>query len=110
MDKHSGIEAGMQHTIIQISILHCSKTGRMYPYKMLKTMKQRKPMSMDVSKNDVYNAITSLEKSGLIKIYTEKAGRKKYCRITRKGSEVLESTKRIMARNLKEISKIIKEN
>lgn len=110
MKESAGINTGMKHTILQMCILHYSKKGKTYPYKLLKTLKQKKPMFETVSKNDVYNATASLAKNGFVKMYEDHDSRKRYCRITKKGTDVLMSSREIMFKNLKEVSKLLREN
>ena len=61
-------------------------------------------------KNDVYNTLTSLEKSGFIvsKAKIEGGKLKNYYHVTSVGKGAIKESKRLMADSFKEIAKIVK--
>jgi DNA-binding PadR family transcriptional regulator len=76
----------------------------------MKEFQEKTKIFGNIDKNDIYNSITQLSDKGLIKFYISKNSTKKYCKITKKGKAVLESSKSIMLDHIKEISKLLQEN
>ncbi len=104
------IDEKLRHSVLMIRTLHMIKLGKKaYPYDLLKRMKDKNnPMFCDLSKNDIYNAISALENKGLI-VDVGAKGEKKYYRITKRGTDLLNSSKTILIKHLKAIQKMFNE-
>jgi len=105
----------MKRQVLKLMVLRRIKAGRAYSYAIIKEL-GNEHLSMFLKKdtgsvkNDVYNTISVLERSGYIKLSRAAAsdGGKKYYRITPKGSTVLTESKRLFLASMKELMKIIK--
>ncbi len=84
----------MRHTILKIRILVRIKSESTYPYALIKEFESGHSAAFfgATIKNDVYNVLSSLEKSGYIKAVVRNKGKaKKYYVITKKGSSTVAS-------------------
>jgi DNA-binding PadR family transcriptional regulator len=89
-----------------------------YPYSIANDMKKGckewhgKGLLSDVTKSDVYNAISALEKQGYITSKTElKSGRvHRYYKSTKKGQEALKKAQKIREEMIKAFSTLMGDN
>ncbi len=84
----------MRRTILKIRILVRIKSSSTYPYALIKEFENGHAAAFFGStiKNDIYNILGSLEKSGYIKAVVRSSDNgKKYYVITKKGSSTVAS-------------------
>ena len=89
-----------------------------YPYSIANEMKKTckawhgKGLLSDMTKSDVYNAISALEKQGYITSKTElKSGRMhRYYKSTKKGPEALKNAQKIREEMIKAFSALMGDN
>ncbi len=104
----------MRRMIFKLMLLSEIKEKKRYPYELIELMadpKKAKFMGSKKSdiKNDIYNIVRMLEKSGYIKlVVSKKRSDKKYYSITPEGREALVKSKKLMLRYMKELVKLIK--
>lgn len=106
----------MRKQILKLMILRRVKNGKAYSYAITKEFDNEqvstflKKSTGTSVKNDVYNTIAALEKSGYIKQTAKaEAGRmKKYYGITPKGREALRVHKLIFMKAMKEFMRILR--
>lgn len=110
MDGIRNINKDFRRGLLLFVIMQIIKRERAYPYALLKIIKKSKnPILCSNTKSDVYNAISSLEKSKLIKI-TERPGSlkfQKYYVLTKMGKGILKEQTEILGSTLKNISKLV---
>jgi len=104
----------MRHMVLKLLILKRIKSGRTYSYALIKEFSndhisgllQKEQGSV---KNDIYNTINALEKSGYIKVKVESGATrpKKYYTITKSGNSTLLQTKRLFIESMKSLMKIL---
>lgn len=105
----------MRRQILKIMILQRIKSSSAYSYAIIKEF-DNPHMSTFLQggsarvKNDVYNTIAALERSGYIRhqIRAGSSSTKKYYNITPKGKEALRVHKKIFMSAMKEFMKILK--
>lgn len=110
----SFLNRDMKKTMLKLAILRRSSKEKVYPYAIVKEFSERRHGAglfddgKDI-KNGVYNTIKVLENSGYIHLSGQKFGSraKNYYAITRKGRLVLDSTRRVLAESMKELSSIV---
>mgnify|MGYP001626160712 CR=1 FL=1 len=91
---------------LELKLLRCIGRGEAYPYSLLKELENVKIGKFKLSKSDIYNAISSLERKKYIKV-SKQAGAKKYYKLTANGRKALSGTKRILLNTMKGISKML---
>ncbi|MDE1810788.1 MAG: hypothetical protein KGH66_01995 [Candidatus Micrarchaeota archaeon] len=104
----------MKRQVLKLMVLRRIRAGRAYSYAIIKEL-GNEHLSMFLKKdtgsvkNDVYNTINALERSGYIKFTpaSKLAGGKKYCVITAQGRSVLLESKRLFIESMKELMKIL---
>lgn len=109
------INKDMRHMMLKLLLLRRIKSGRTYSYALIKEFSneripkilQKKPGSV---KNDIYNTINALEKSGYIrvKVETDRMRVKKYYTITKSGNYALAQTKRLFMNSMKSLMEILR--
>ncbi len=106
-----GIDRGMARGIARLVILSQIKKSRTYPYALLRCIKGHQFLGKFVSKSDVYNITTSLEKDGYIRRNARVSGGRlqKVYAITPEGAEVVKNKDRIIKRTISDFRKLIKE-
>ena len=104
----------MRHIVLKLLILKRIKSGRTYSYALLKEFSNDRISGLLQKekgnvKNDIYNTINALEKSGYIKVKADvnNARLKKYCTLTRSGKATLAQTKRIFISSMKSLMEIM---
>ena len=97
--------------LLKIFILKIIKKKKIYSYALIKEIIAYKNfnhfISEDEVKNDVYNAIASLEKEGYIKVSSKK-DHIKYYKITEKGSNALNEINKNFKETWQRMRRIIK--
>jgi DNA-binding PadR family transcriptional regulator len=99
----------IKHMVLRLRILARMKTGRVYPYSLIKEFEKTgfgKVMGPTL-KNDVYNTLKALEKTDYVKITTklEKGRVKHYYTLTKKGDNTFKEVVKIMISSAKEANK-----
>jgi DNA-binding PadR family transcriptional regulator len=104
----------MRHMVLKLLILKRIKSGRTYSYALIKEFSNERISGLLQKdhtnvKNDIYNTINALEKSGYIKVKAEtgKIRPKKYYTITKSGNAALLQTKRLFMGSMKNLMKIL---
>ena len=105
----------MSHIVLKLIVLRRIQKSAVYTYALIKEFDRpamaglMKKHGMSV-KNDLYNTVSALEKSGYIKVRakTEDGRIKKYYHITGKGAAALSDTKAIFLRSMGELVKILR--
>lgn len=110
MEEDKYFSREKKRIILRLRILRRIQVGKAYSYEISKEFGSghlAKFFGKNI-KNDVYNTINALESSGYIKVSTKvEGGRiKKYYSLTKKGSGVMKSAKRIMNDMAKEVTKL----
>lgn len=113
--KHPYINKEFRHLILKFIILNKISCGKTYSYSLIKDIKDIGSPKFTIRdksavKNDVYNTISSLERAGLIKSTDklESGRRKKYYKLTKKGSTTLKEARKILAPMVKELRNSLK--
>ncbi|MCL5092475.1 MAG: PadR family transcriptional regulator [Candidatus Marsarchaeota archaeon] len=109
---HPYMDKELKHIILKAIILNKIKRGNVYSYSLIKEISKLnnlKVFSKDI-KNDVYNVISALEKSGYIKITArvENGRLKKYFTLTKKGDTALTDIKKGFDNAVKSLKKAIR--
>lgn len=106
----------MRRTMLKMRILMRIKKSSLNAYGILKEMSASKRAfrffkSKNEMRNDIYNTIKSLEKSGFIKSTqkTENGRIKQYYRLTPKGTGAVNSARKMFREHFKELSMIFNE-
>lgn len=102
--------------IVKIMILSYIKKHRTYPYQLLGIIKSLKPlhdqqMRSSITKNDIYNMTSALEKGGYIRSSTVMSGRKakKIFAITKRGQGVVKNKNKIFFAMISQLKRLVKE-
>lgn len=106
------MDMDMKRIILKIRILGMIKKGKMYPYALIKEFESSGFCRFfgPTIKNDTYNSLKVLEKTGYIKM-TAKMGDgkvKNYYSITSSGSMALKQLGKMMKSTLKDADKILR--
>jgi DNA-binding PadR family transcriptional regulator len=112
--KNPYMNKDMRHIVLKLLLLKRIKGGRTYSYALIKEFSNDRISGLlqkeqGSVKNDIYNTINALEKSGYIKVVAE-AGKirpKKYYTITKSGNSALLQTKRLFMGSMKSLMKIL---
>jgi DNA-binding PadR family transcriptional regulator len=108
------LRKGVQSIALKLMLLKRIAQREVYSYALLKELgrshgflRHLKHHGMDV-KNDVYNTVKALEKSGYIKMDARvEGGRlKKYYSITKSGRDVLKQTKKVLTSSMRSLIEI----
>jgi DNA-binding PadR family transcriptional regulator len=111
---HPFMNKDMSHIVLKLVLLRRIEQGEVYSYAMVKELGNSKfsfflkKYCLDV-KNDTYNTLKALEKSGYIKVDSriENGRLKKYYYITARGKNAIKNSKLLFMKNMKELMKII---
>ena len=105
----------MRHIVLKLLILKRIKSGRTYSYALLKEFSNDRISGLLQKekgnvKNDIYNTINALEKSGYIKVRAGayKARSKKYYALTSSGKLALAQTKKIFISSMRSLIEIMR--
>ena len=95
--------------VIKLIILKNIERKNNYPYGIFKKIKSNKHFIFKISKNDLYNTISSMEKDGLIKSNNKisKDNGHKTFQITEKGKEISKKSKEIMHSHITALKKLM---
>ena len=103
---------GLRNEMLKIILLNHLSRHAGYPYELLKAIEGRKVfMFKGLTKNDLYNAIASLEKQGFIKskIVMKGAQAQKHYLHTAKGKKIVLASRKQMIKSFREVTKMMKE-
>jgi DNA-binding PadR family transcriptional regulator len=111
------IDKGMKKGILKVMVLSYIATKKTYPYALLKKMNEFTSIHAghsafgDITKSDMYNIVSSLEKGGFVRSRTQLKGNKvqKMFAITTKGNAVIKNKNRIIGNMIKELTMLVKE-
>ena len=104
----------MRRMIFKLMLLSEIKEKKRYPYELIELMAAQKATFIGSKKNeiknDIYNIIRSLEKSGYVKLVPGSSRKqdKKYYKITPQGRAALLKSKKLMLSYMKELVRLIK--
>ena len=104
----------MRRMIFKLMLLSEIKEKKRYPYELIELMATQKAAFIgskkDEIKNDIYNIIRGLEKSGYVKLVSSKGRKqdKKYYKITPQGRKALLKSKKLMLSYMKELVRLVK--
>ena len=111
-DRESNIVRGYRNEILKMILLSLLIKNGSYPYALLKAIQKKRMWFLrNVVKNDVYNALSSMEKQGYIKskmAFADSSARKNY-KITPKGRRIIKAARITMLNSFGDIAKMIKE-
>ena len=106
----------LQKGAVKIMILSYVRNHKTYPYELLKVIKSIKPIHgytlfNPITKNDIYNLTSTLEKEGYIKSKATLKGNKvqKVFTITKRGEKVVRNKDKIFFAMMEEMKKLVKE-
>jgi DNA-binding PadR family transcriptional regulator len=109
------MDKDMRHIVLKLLILKRIKDGRTYSYALIKEFSNErisKLLKTEPSnvKNDIYNTINTLEKSGyiLMKVKADNKRIKKYYTLTKSGSSALAQTKKLFANSMRSLMEILR--
>jgi DNA-binding PadR family transcriptional regulator len=109
IEKNS-LTKDMKKVMIKIKILKIIATNRMYSYAIINEIANSQNLTKffnrrEAIKDEVYNTINILEKSGYIRVARQSTTVRvvKYYEITKEGKSVLNSAKKVYAASIKEI-------
>jgi DNA-binding PadR family transcriptional regulator len=114
-DQNRYMSKDMRHIVLKLLILKSIKNGKTYSYALVKKFSNDRISGMlqkkdGEVKNDIYNTINALEKSGYIKaksgVNNERS--KKYYTLTSSGKATLAQTKRIFLSSMKSLMEIMR--
>ncbi len=96
--------------MIKLIVLNNIQKNNSHPYAILKKIKSNKYINLNVTKNDVYNVISSMEKDGLIKCkgFDTSKTHKKFI-VTSKGKSITNRSKTIIIDHIKALKKLTDE-
>ncbi|MDE1768222.1 MAG: PadR family transcriptional regulator [Candidatus Micrarchaeota archaeon] len=110
------LDKGVKKGILKIMILSHIYNNKTYPYALLKTMRATAIIHghdafKGITKNDMYNLTSSLEKDGFLKSKTQLKGNKvqKVFTITGRGRDVVKNKERVIKDMIKELTRLVKE-
>lgn len=110
------ISRDMRHVILKVKILHCVAKHKTYAYSLIEKfnnshMQMMLKKSGAALKNDIYNNMKSLERSGYItsKTIVENRKMKVYYTITKKGKEANSQSKALFKNMIKELNDIMSD-
>lgn len=110
--NESGIIRGYRNEILKVILLNNLVRSDEYPYALLKALQKKKIWFLqNVTKNDVYNALSSMEKQGYIKskIKTEGSSVRKNYKVTPEGKKIVKTARMAMLDSFRDVAKMIKE-
>ena len=103
----------MMHIVLKLILLRKIQKREIYSYALIKEFDNPKILHFLKNhsgvKNDIYNTVKALEKSGYIKMSARiNSGRlKKYYRITDRGKKAIRESRALFLKSMKELMKIV---
>ena len=111
----ANIGKDMKKGLVKVMILSYIKSHKTYPYAILKITKTAKAVHgyhafEGITKNDIYNLTSALEKEGYIKSKAKLTGNKvqKVFTITKKGDNVVRNKDKIFLAMIKSLQRMVK--
>lgn len=111
-DSEPTISKGLRNEMLKIILLNHLSRHAGYPYELLKAIESKKVfMFKGLTKNDLYNAINSLEKQGFIKgrVVMKGAQAQKHYAHTPKGKKIVMASRKAMIKSFTEVNKLMKD-
>lgn len=112
----ANIDKDMKKGMMKVMILSYIRHHKTYPYALLKMVKSTKMMHgyqlfEGITKNDIYNLTSVLEKEGYITSKAKLSGNKvqKVFTITKKGESVVKNKEKIFISMINSLKKMVKE-
>ena len=112
---HAYMTKDMPHIILKLLVLKKMLSKNVYSYALIKEFSGTHISHFIEAhggsvKNDIYNTVKALEKSGYIstKAIIDGGRLKKYYKITSSGKRALRESKQLFRKNMKELMEIIK--
>jgi DNA-binding PadR family transcriptional regulator len=113
--EKSLLKKDMKNMMLKLKILRMISRNKTYSYAIVKDFTENSRASKffggkQAIKNQVYNTINALEKSGYIRLSKQLKSKtaKNYYIITHDGKSALDGTRKVFASSMKEISYILK--
>lgn len=105
----------MRKALLKLAIMHKIHEGEIYPYALIKSIeashfyKRIGAATSEGIKNDVYNTINALEKSGYILMSrkVERGRTKKYYALTPQGKKIIGDARKVFIKAIKALSKMV---
>ncbi len=114
--RAADLDSGMKKGILKIMILSYISSHKTYPYALLKTMKTTTNIHgsnafKGITKNDVYNLVSSLEKDGFMTGRARLKGNKvqKVFTVTAKGRNVVKNKEKILGEMIVALTRLVRE-
>lgn len=111
LDIHRYVDDAFKSGILKFVILNAVCRKSTYPYDLYKRLKKVNfGILKDINKSEVYNILNSLEGKGLVKGASHLTGSKvqKEYRITKSGYRAAMRSRKVMAKNVSNIKRLIK--
>ena len=110
------LESGVKKGILKILILSYISSHKTYPYALLKTIRNTTSVHgsdvfKGITKSDIYNLTSSLEKDGFVKSKARLRGNKvqKVFTLTARGREVVQNKAKVVRDMIKALTRLVKE-
>ncbi len=110
------IDKDMRHIILKLVLVQKISKGPVYSYALISKLNNtrisnllnKKGMAL---KNDIYNTLSSLERSGYIKSTSklEKGKTRNYYKLTPNGKRILNESRTLFMKTMKELINVMKE-
>lgn len=105
----------MSHMILKLIVLRRIEKGEVYSYALIKEFDNKKISGLLKKpgknvKNDIYNTVKALQKSGYITMKAKVDGNKlkKYYYLTSEGKRAVGESKKLFIKSMKELMEIIR--
>ena len=115
-ENHAYRDRDLLKGAIKIMILSYIKHHKTYPYELLRVIKTVKPIHGytifdPITKNDIYNLTSALEKEGYLRSKATLKGNKvqKVFTLTKRGEKVVKNKDKIFFAMVDEMKKFVKE-
>ena len=96
--------------ILRILIIKKLENKKIHTYALMKEIQSNKKISLNVTKNDIYNVILAMEKLGLIKYTLNKKNKtQKVLELTPRGKSLSKKFKFIVKNYLKSLNELMVE-
>ncbi len=110
LDVHKYIDNSFKSGILKFVILNAVGRQKTYPYDLYKKLRKVNfGILKDVKKSEIYNTLNSLEAKGLVEGRSRLSGSKvqKEYTVTQEGMKVAARARKVMAKNVGNIKKLI---
>ncbi len=112
IEERARVWSSLRGGVLKLMLLRSVSRGSDYPYAMLKALKCHTHMPFGtVTKNEVYNALSALEKQGYVRSRTVLSGGKaqRHYRLTAKGAGVVRRSRHIILQLIKSMKLLVSE-